>query len=357
MKLIDKYISAKFWRFFFAACIAFIMIFVIVDLVENLDKYIDKGAKAGDVALYYIYFIPYIVILVIPIGTLLATAFLGGYLVKNRELVALRASGISTLRAASTLILWGLAIGCASFAAGEFIMPTANSLREDLYRTKIIQRKRRSKIQNNDLFYIAEDGAIYYFRSLNIKSNLGRDVVIQRFVNGELIERIDARRIKWTGFGWRLTDAIKRRFTPEGEVVQQFAELEIKIPESPDDFARKIPRPDEMGFLELRKFIARIRRSGIEPKREMTDLWMKFAFPLVSLIVVILGIPLAFKQRKGSYIYGFGQSFFVAFLYLGALRAGQAFGYNGTLPPMLAAFSGDIIFGSAGIIMLWLHRD
>ncbi|RKZ28536.1 hypothetical protein DRQ29_01735 [bacterium] len=358
MKIIDKYISSKFWKFFLMALLAFILVFVIVDLVENLDRYIDKGAKAFDVFEYYIFFLPYIIALVIPIATLLATAFLGGYLVKNRELVALRSAGISTLRVTSTIIMWGVFLSIFVFVLGEFILPGSNYAKDELKRTKIDKKSSNTARLKNQLFYIAEDGAIYYFRVFDAKSKLGRDVVIlKKNNNDEIYERIDAKRMKWTGFGWRLTDVIRRNFSDGNEKLTRMARMELNISEKPEDFARKIPKPEEMGIVELSKFIAKIKKSGIEPKREETDLWMKFAYPLVNIIVVILGIPLVFKQRKGSYIYGFGQSFFIAFLYLAALRAGQTLGYNGTLSPWFAAFAGNILFGSVGIVLLWFSKD
>ena len=358
MRIIDRYISSKFWKFFLLALSAFILIFVVVDLVENLDRYIDKRAKALDVLEYYIYYLPYIIALVIPIATLLATAFLGGYLVKNRELVALRSSGISTLRTASTIIIWGFFISIFVFVLGEFILPESNYAKDELKRTKIDKRSSNTARLKNQLFYIAEDGSVYFFRLFDTKFKLGRDVMIlKKNSDDEICERIDARRMKWTGFGWRLTDVVKRDFVDGKEKITKMSQMDLKISEKPEDFARKIPKPEEMGVVELHKFIEKIKRSGIEPKREETDLWMKFAYPLVNLFVIILGIPVAFKQRKGSYIYGFGQSFFIAFLYLAAIRAGQTLGYNGTLSPWLAAFAGDILFGSLGIVLLWISKD
>ncbi|RKZ34459.1 hypothetical protein DRQ33_02080, partial [bacterium] len=354
MRILDKYISTKFWRFFILGILAFVVVFIVVDLVENIDNYIDKNAHPIDVVKYYLFFLPYIIALVTPIGTLLATAFLGGYMVKRRELVALRSAGISTLRSTFSLLIWGLVITVAIFIMGEFVLPTTNSLRESIKDEKIYKTSSHSGRLLKDLFYITEDGAIFYFRIFDIKSKLGRDVIIlKKGKDGDISERIDAKRMKWNGTRWVLTDVIERKFTADGEKTWQIAQMEMDISESPEDFARKMPKPDEMGFIELSKFIDKIERSGIEPIREKTDLWMKFSYPLVNLIVIMLGVPIAFRQRKGSYIYGFGQSFFIAFLYLAALRAGQAFGYNGTLPPWLAAFAGDIIFASVGIVLLY----
>ena len=353
MKILDRYISRRFVQFFLFSIVAFVGVFLIVDLVENLDHFIDRGAKAVYVVLYYVYYLPYIIVLVMPIGTLLATAFLGGYLVKNRELVAMRSAGISSTKIVILLIIWGFLISIAAFLGGEFLIPHSNSLRDELKRVKIDKRKGSRGRLKNDLFYITEDGTFFYFRTLDSKRGTGRDIIIQKYSDGKLVLRMDAKKIKWLKNGnWRLFDVIVRKFVDEKVNVENFPQYDLKLSETPTDFARKSPKPEEMGFFELKKFIDKVERSGIIPKREKTDLWMKFAYPLVNLVVIMLGISLSFRVRVGSYLYGFGQSFFVAFIYLGVLRAGQAFGYNGTLPPALAAFSGDIIFVIIGMFLL-----
>lgn len=353
MKLLDRYISARFLQFFIIAIVAFVLVFLVIDLVENIDHFIDKKAKGSDVALYYLYYFPYIIVLVMPIGTLLAGSFLGGYLVKNRELVAIRSSGISSNRLLLMLIAWGVVISIVAFLGGELLIPETNRLRDDVKRVKIDKRKASRGRIKNDLFYIADDGTFFYFRVFNSKRGTGRDIVLQRYDSGKLVMRIDAKKIKWTGSGWRLFNVVKRTFTGGFEQVDELSQMDLAISERPDDFARRAPKPEEMGFWQLRRFIARVQRSGIIPKREKTDMWMKIAYPLVNVIVLMLAVPLSLKMRKGSYIFGFGQSFFIAFLYLASLRAGQAFGYNGTLSPILAAFAGDVVFFIVGIALVW----
>ncbi len=357
VKLLDRYITSRFWRFFAVAVAAFVVVFLVVDIVENLDHYIDKKARAVDVVIYYLYYLPYIIVLVTPVGTLLAASFLAGYLVKHREIVALKSAGIPSLRVAATLILWGAAISVGVFFCGEVVIPRTNTAKDELRQSRIDKRRRGRRRFINELFYIAQDGAVYYFRMFDTKKGVGRDVVIHRFSDGRLVERTDARLMTWQGTFWRLCDVAVRRFTEGGETLERYRELDLRIPDTPQDFARKAPKPEEMSFWELRRFIQKVRRSGIEPKREQTDLWMKLAYPLVNLIVLMLGFPLSLRSSRGSYIYGFGQSFFVAFIYLGALRTGQALGYNGTLPPALAAFAGDIVFFALGVLVLWLYRD
>ena len=49
---------------------------------------------------------------------------------------------------------------------------------------------------------------------------------------------------------------------------------------------------------------------------------------------------------------GFGLSVANSFLYYGIMRTGQALGHNGALPPYVAAWSADVMFGAVALIML-----
>ena len=72
IKQIDKYIIVQFVKNFLFSVICFILIFILVDLFENLDKFLDNKFTFGMVLNYYFYFIPEIVKLITPISMLLA---------------------------------------------------------------------------------------------------------------------------------------------------------------------------------------------------------------------------------------------------------------------------------------------
>jgi lipopolysaccharide export system permease protein len=82
------------------------------------------------------------------------------------------------------------------------------------------------------------------------------------------------------------------------------------------------------------------------------DLHAKLAFPLINLIVVIIGASVATRLRMQSAALGFGLSVAIAFVFYAFMRTGQALGHNGALPPYLAAWMGDLVFGAVGVVML-----
>ena len=73
IKQIDRYIIFQFVKNFLFAILCFIMIFILVDLFENLDKFLDNNLSFPAVMNYYLYFIPEIIRLITPIAALLGT--------------------------------------------------------------------------------------------------------------------------------------------------------------------------------------------------------------------------------------------------------------------------------------------
>ena len=95
-----------------------------------------------------------------------------------------------------------------------------------------------------------------------------------------------------------------------------------------------------------------MRKSGGHVERYLTDLYFKFSYPLAGAIFVLLGVAISSGKRKQSRATGVGLTLAIAFTYYGVLRVGQTLGYNGVLPPPLAAQMGNLVFLVIGAVLL-----
>jgi lipopolysaccharide export LptBFGC system permease protein LptF len=108
MFILDRYIAGRFVRALTFSLLVLLVIYVIANLVENLDQFLDAQATTMQVVRYYVNFLPFIIVLMLPVAILLAVLFSMGALSKNNELVAMRASGVPLLRTARPLLGLGL---------------------------------------------------------------------------------------------------------------------------------------------------------------------------------------------------------------------------------------------------------
>ncbi|MCD6307990.1 MAG: LptF/LptG family permease, partial [Candidatus Latescibacteria bacterium] len=72
MKLLSRNILKEFSSYLWYVIIAFVVIFVLVDSVEHIDEFIDDKIAVGLIVLYYAFYLPYIVVLTLPVSMLLA---------------------------------------------------------------------------------------------------------------------------------------------------------------------------------------------------------------------------------------------------------------------------------------------
>jgi lipopolysaccharide export system permease protein len=107
-----------------------------------------------------------------------------------------------------------------------------------------------------------------------------------------------------------------------------------------------------MNARELQAYVTRLRASGARVANYLVDLHLKLSFPLINVIVVMIGAAVATRLRMQSAALGFGLSIGISFLFYSFMRAGQALGHSGVLPPYLAAWLGDLVFGTVGLIMM-----
>jgi len=80
MKLLDRYLLRKFIGLLLYSMMAFIAIFLVVDVVENMDKFIDADLTKYQIFLYYTLNIPFFISTALPMSMLIASVFSIGVL-------------------------------------------------------------------------------------------------------------------------------------------------------------------------------------------------------------------------------------------------------------------------------------
>jgi lipopolysaccharide export system permease protein len=265
----------------------------------------------------------------------------------------MRAAGISLLRILRPVFWVAAAATIVSLLLGEFVVPAANRERDRIYNGQIQKVQRQAVNERADFTYLGEGGRIFYVRLYLVNEKRMHEISMQEFRDRELIRRVDAAEAAWDGQQWIFTSGYERTFKDGRESARAFSSLAVpEVAERPPDFAKDVRKPDEMTFFELREHVEKLRSSGARVANYLVDLHIKLSFPLVNLIVVLIGASLATRLRMQSAALGFGLSIAISFLYYAFLRAGQALGHNGAMPPYVAAWFGDMVFGAVGLIMM-----
>ena len=349
----DRYLLRNFLRVFAFSLVAFILIYVTVNIFEEIDNFIDHDAKVRHILRYYLYSLPFVMTYVVPVSLLLGTVFAMGVLARRNELTALLASGVSLTRVARPIFVTSLLIALFSIYFNDHVVAMANRRKDDVMHHDIEGRERPDNKEKTDFRYLGAHGFIYLASTYSHTNTMLHDVVVQQFSDDTLIRRVDARKAVWRSHRWLFSNGYTRTFAADGEHVEAFDTLTIReMTETPDDFAQEEIDEENMNFFELRHYIDRVRRSGGVVEKYLVDLYFKFSFPFAGSIFVLIGVALASGKRKPSIATGFGLTLVVSFMYYAVLRVGQTLGHNGVLPPLLAAQMGNIVFLAIGLFML-----
>jgi lipopolysaccharide export system permease protein len=353
VKILDRYVLREFLGYLLLGLAGFIAIFVVVDVFEKIDVFLDHRAPAGLIARFYLFRAPEVVVQVLPVALLLASFLALGQLNKFGELTAMRAAGASLLRILRPVFGCAFAAALTALGLGEFAVPAANRERDRIYDEQIQGLRRDEVVERADVTYLGANGRIWYTRLYLVGERRMHEVTLQEFRRGALVRRVDAREATWDGTHWVFASGFERRFEGGRETAVPFMRLEVEgVAERPEDFAKESRPPGEMNWFELRAYVERLRASGSRVANYLVDLHLKLAFPLVNLIVVAIGASIATRLRLQSAAIGFGLSVGIAFLYYAFMRTGQALGHSGALAPYLAAWLGDLVFGAVAIAML-----
>jgi lipopolysaccharide export system permease protein len=339
VRILDRYLLREFALYLALGLIGFIAIFVVVDIIEKVDVFLDHQASFPLIARFYLYRAPEVVVQVLPVALLLATFLALGQLNKFGELTAMRAAGWSLARILRSVFLVAAASAAVSLVLSEWVVPHANRVRDRIFSEEIQRQQRPAVTERAEVTYLGEGGMIFYMRLYLVREKRMHEVSLQQFRAGQLLRRIDAAEATWDGRRWVFTSGYLRMFRRGQEEARAFERMAV------NGIA-------EMNFLELRGYLEKLRASGARVANYLVDLHLKLAFPLVNFIVVMIGAPVATRLRMQSAALGFGLSVTISFLYYAFMRTGQALGHNGALPPYMAAWLGDLVFAAVGSVMM-----
>lgn len=356
---LDRYLVREWLRVFLITLVGFPILVIVIDLTDKLDRYLSRGVSRGAVALSYVFDLPEKMFLVLPVAVLFATVFTVGSLGRHSELTAAKASGISFHRLVRPLFAAAGVAFIAGLLLGE-IAPVATSRRLELLGDKAI----RSTTSRYNFVYRADRGWVYAIRALELRTREMSDLLLEREGTGSGYPTIvlAAQRAVYVDTGnvrpprWTLHRGTLRYLAgnqPGGELAFEFDSLQSRtLRERPVDLLAEPKSPEEMRYGELRRYIEALTRSGSNAKKLQVELALKIAIPFICLLIALFGAPLAISTPKSGAAWGVAASLATTFIVLLMFQLAKAVGSGGVLPPMLAAWTPNILVGVAAVYLL-----
>lgn len=351
MLIIHRQLTTTFLRNLGYTMVGALILFTLVDVLDSMGSFVDNDATAWMILRYYAFKAAWIIDTVLPIAMLMATLFTIGTMARYLELTALFAAGWSLMKVARPLIVLSILVTVFSLAWREYVLPEANVRRNKVWEVEIHHNPDRIR-PTQQIALTGADGRLYFARRFDPNTGILTGLKIFIRHSAAVSERIDAARAEWDGQYWTLIDGTKRTFDGEIETTVTFDRLTARdLQVDPKSFYRDRIRPEDMNIRQLREHIDLILASGGDSTKSLVDIQFNMAFPLVNIIVVLMGIVLASGPRKTTVASGFGFTLLVSFGYYLFMNFGRSLGHNGTLPPVPAAWSGNLAYGLIFLVL------
>ncbi|MCS7049737.1 MAG: LptF/LptG family permease, partial [Verrucomicrobiae bacterium] len=125
MRILRQYLLREFLLPWFYCLDAFVLLWLVVDLIGRLDDFIEAHVRFAQAVRYYLVLFPEVLVQILPMSLLLGLLFVLTNLGKHNELLAMRVSGVSLTRLSTPFWMVGLALSLLVLGLNEWFVPGA----------------------------------------------------------------------------------------------------------------------------------------------------------------------------------------------------------------------------------------
>lgn len=301
MKL-TRYLIAQIALAIVMALAALTLLFSFFDLLAELGNVSAGTYSIAQATLFIAFQIPTRIHEVLPIATLLGALFAFARLAQNHEYTIMRTSAWSPQHAIRALALIGLALAIITIALSEFVLPASERLANQVKT----QNADRTQTQNFRSGLWARDNNTF----LNVRQVLPDTTLIGIRIytldnDTHLLSLTEADRGQWDPQGaWKMQHGKTTQFTPQGPQIAPFNHDIWQSKINPDLLSVLMVKPERMEIGALYHYIQHLKTNKQKTTRYEIALWKKLIYPLSPLVMLLLSLPFAYFQTRGSKIGG-----------------------------------------------------
>jgi len=357
LQILDIYVLRGWLFYFVILLITFTDVYIIFDFFQVLGDIVRNQISARVVVDYYWFLLPQVVYLMLPLSILVATLVNFGLLTKTNQVTAIKSAGVSLYRLSVPVLAVTALLSAGMFLFADRVLPETNQ-RQNGFRNQIKGKPAQTFYRPGHQWIFGTSSRIYNYTFFDPDQNVFANFSVFEFdpATFRMTRRLQAARAFWEGsiHGWILENGWERDLT--GDRVTDYMPFSVatfkELTEEPGYFKKEVKPSEQMSAIELRRYIADLSQSGFDVVRLSVQFYRKFSFPLIAFVVTLIGIPFSFTMGGKGALTGIALSIGVAIVYWSISSLFEAMGNLNQLPPAMAAWSPDILFGLAGTYLL-----
>src|SRR6185369_1872478 len=260
---------------------------------------------------------------------------------------AMRACGVSTIQIARPLLAAAVVLSIGIFAWNESVVPYCSERFRHIDSVEIKNKPQKALLDDEGIWFHGKAG-IYSIEQFDARRATVVGLTVYDFTPGfELKRLIEIPSARWTDGKWVLETPVERTFDAGGNVeTRTLTPADFVLPDAPQDLQVMQKEPDELNYTKLRRHIRELSRKGIDTTESLVDLHLKLAVPFIPVVMVLIAVPLSTRNpRRRTLAASAGIGLSVGFSYWVLLALAVSLGHGGAIPPIVAAWTANIIFG------------
>ena len=353
MSVLSRYLIKEFFKLLLLCQIIFLFIYLIIDFLQKIDNFIEAHVSKGIMISYFLNKIPLVIVQMLPPATLISIIILFSLMKKRNEITAIKASGLDIFKVLQPIVVASLLASIGLFLFSEIVVPQTSSKANEIWDIEVEKRDPTQFYGKNQIWYRGI-GTIFWMLRFDQKNRIMERPTFYFFDDTfRLTKRIDGRRAVWEGGKWKVEEGIILEASNERDYhLTKFADLHLKLAEPPETFVRRIKSPEEMSYWQIKRYAERVHLEGYDNSRYLVGMNIKTAFAFIIIIMVLVGIPISLRVKKGGIPLAIFMGMSICFLYLNVFGLARSLGLSGVLPPIFAAWVANVLFFLFGIYLM-----
>ena len=338
MKRIDRYVIRDMFLPLLAGTLILATLFMLNELIWLLKQQVSQVPPLA-IAQLALFAMPKWIVYTLPVGLAFGTSISVSRLVRESELTALRAAGISIARVIRPVIGFGLAFTLISFAMVESVVPWAMGRQQRLGADFLTVAGQRDFLSDLPLMlgrYLVKIRLIQREQNGDLKL---QDVFFHEEINPGEHEFILADSGSYREGVWKFDGAKVYVIHGEDLLAIRSQDLTINQKIELNDYF-KMPVPEEKSIEQLYRDIQEGKKIGRDTRSAEGNFHEKIVMPLTCLVFAVMSAYVCVKMAKHGAYAGTFLSFTFAWLFFNLhVVAKEIVAAHGWLPAGVALYT------------------
>lgn len=355
LKILDKYILKRYLVTFSVMILLFIPIGIVIDVSEKVNKMIENKVPFDKIALYYLDFTIFFANLLFPIFLFLSIIWFTSKLANNTEIIAILSSGISFSRFLRPYIIGATIVSLFVLIMGFFLVPKASEGYWNFRYMYLIGGGQNEMRDNSDVYRQISKDEYMYVGNYNPEARMGFKFSMEKFEGDKLKWKISADRIKFneSDSTFSLYGYKKRKVGELNDIIESLDKKDTILNIDIDDLTPVVYIAETLSLKDLYKFIQKEKARGSSNiDVYLTVLYKKYSIPVSAFILTIIAVAVSSMKRRGGMGINLAIGILLAFAFVFFDKIFGVLGTKSTIPPIIAVWIPNIVFGILAIYLL-----